>query len=95
MVKLFKDIDDVGQVTDFWDVSRSFVKYSTNEKNNPRCSQFMEGGLLDGLYWEYKYNDGGNKKFICPGGEEATGPCPLEPSDRNILYENRLIGLPR
>ena len=55
----------------------------------------MEGGLLDGLYWEYKYNDGGNKKFICPGGEEATGPCPLEPSDRNILYENRLIGLPR
>ena len=55
----------------------------------------MEGGLLDGLYWEYKYNDGGNKKFVCPGGEEATGPCPLEPSDRNILYENRLIGLPR
>ena len=55
----------------------------------------MEGGLLDGLYWEYKYNDGGNKKFICPGGEEATGPCPLQPSDRNILYENRLIGLPR
>ena len=34
MVKLFKDIDDVGQVTDFWDVSliiRRF-KYSTTKK---------------------------------------------------------------
>ena len=58
--------------------------------------QFMEGPLLNGLYWEYAYNKG-NKKTICPGGEEARalGPCPLAPSDRNILYENRLLGLPR
>ena len=56
----------------------------------------MEGPLLNGLYWEYAYNKG-NKKTICPGGEEARalGPCPLAPSDRNILYENRLLGLPR
>ena len=56
----------------------------------------MEGPLLNGLYWEYAYNEG-NKKTICPGGEEARalGPCPLAPSDRNILYENRLLGLPR
>ena len=56
----------------------------------------MEGPLLKGLYWEYAYN-AGNPRTICPGGEEARalGPCPLAPSDRNILYENRLLGLPR
>ena len=55
----------------------------------------MEGPMLDGLYWEYLYNDGDDKNFICPGGEEAVGPCPVAPADRNILYENRLLGLPR
>ena len=56
----------------------------------------MEGPLLKGLYWEYAYN-AGTPRTICPGGEEARalGPCPLAPSDRNILYENRLLGLPR
>ena len=29
------------------------------------------------------------RSYICPGGEESTGPCPVAPSDRNILYENR------
>ena len=24
-----------------------------------------------------------------------TGPCPISPSDRNVLYENRMLGLPR
>ena len=51
--------------------------------------------MLNGLYWEYMYNDGSDKRFICPGGEEAVGPCPVAPEDRNILYENRLLGLPR
>ena len=55
----------------------------------------MEEDMLDGLYWEYLYNDGTDKRFICPGGEEAVGPCPVAPADRNILYENRLLGLPR
>ena len=31
--------------------------------------------MLDGLYWEYLYNDGTDKRFICPGGEEAVGQC--------------------
>ena len=35
------------------------------------------------------------RAYICPGGEERTGPCPIAPSDRNILYENRMLGLPR
>ena len=52
----------------------------------------MENDMLDGLYWEYLYNDGTDKRFICPGGEEAVGPCPVAPADRNILYENRLLG---
>ena len=51
--------------------------------------------MLNGLYWEYYYNDGTDKAYVCPGGEEITGPCPLAPADRNILYENRLLGLPR
>ena len=35
------------------------------------------------------------RNYICPGGDESTGPCPIAPADRNILYENRLLGLPR
>ena len=50
---------------------------------------------MDALYWEYKYNNGEAKNFVCPGGDEAVGPCPVAPSDRNILYENRLLGVPR
>jgi hypothetical protein len=36
-----------------------------------------------------------SRKYICPGGEETVGPCPLAPEERNILYENRILGLPR
>jgi len=64
-------------------------------KNTGEFWDFMEGQLLDGLYWEYWYNNGDEKKYVCPGGEESTGPCPVAPSDRNILYENRMLGLPR
>ena len=51
--------------------------------------------MLEGLYWEYAYQPGDQHVYICPGGEDRIGPCPLDPSDRNILYENRLLGLPR
>ena len=54
----------------------------------------METDLLDGLYWEYIHG-GEEKRFSCPGGEDRVGPCPVVPSDRNILYENRMLGLPR
>ena len=30
-------------------------------KNHDDFWQFMEGQLLDGLYWEYWYNDGDDK----------------------------------
>ena len=35
------------------------------------------------------------RTYVCPGGEERTGPCPITASDRNVLYENRMLGLPR
>ena len=38
---------------------------------------------------------GNSRNYVCPGGEESTGPCPVAHSDRNILYENRMLGLPR
>ncbi|KAG7153275.1 Polycystin-2-like [Homarus americanus] len=40
----------------------------------------MENILLDGLYWEYWYDP---------------TPTPTEEDDRNILYENRMLGVPR
>jgi hypothetical protein len=54
----------------------------------------METDFMDSLYWEYKYDDGSVSNFICPGGASA-GPCPVANNDRNILYENRLLGVPR
>ena len=53
--------------------------------------------MLDNLYWEYDYGIGENdkKQYICPDSENAVGPCLLTPTDRNILYENKLLGLPR
>ena len=63
--------------------------------NKPLIVQYMEGDFLKSLYWEYEYNNGESSNFICPGGDEAVGPCPVAPSDRNILYENRLLGVPR
>ena len=58
-------------------------------------SKYLQGKFLDGLYWEYEFEAGDQHRYICPGGEDRTGPCPLDPNDRNILYENRLLGLPR
>jgi len=55
----------------------------------------MEGEFLDSLYWEFEYNSGEKANFICPGGDVSIGPCPVAPTDRNVLYENRLLGVPR
>ena len=57
--------------------------------------KFLEGDFLDNLYFEYKYQDGDARNFACPGGNDAVGPCPVAAIDRNILYENRMIGVPR
>lgn len=55
----------------------------------------MENELLDGLYWEYWYNEGNDKSFACPEEDDHQGPCPVAKYERNILYENRMLGLPR
>ena len=77
MGSLFKDYEEVEQVTDFWDVSY-FKKFSCLpffEMVKETCVftnfsklllfQFMEGSMLDGIYWEYLYNDGTDKRFVC------------------------------
>ena len=33
--------------------------------------------------------------MLCPDGEVAKKPCRVPPSDRNMMYENRVLGLPR
>lgn len=51
---------------------------------------------MDGIYWETYYNRGyRNAQIKCPDGTPATQPCEVPASDRNIMYENRMLGLPR
>ena len=58
--------------------------------------RFAENDLLDGIYWETWYNRGyRNAQVKCPDGTKATKPCQVPPEDRNVMYENRLLGLPR
>ena len=58
---------------------------------------FVEGDLLNGLYWEELYNKGRKiTKFKCPSTNIlANDPCPVPYTDRNMMYENRMLGVPR
>ena len=60
--------------------------------------------MLDNLYWEEFYNEGAKKApglniqpLNCPFSPfpSATEPCPVQPADRNVMYENKILGLPR
>ena len=59
--------------------------------------------MINGLYWETLYNRGykrapGHKTqpLNCPDTDiPATEPCPVSPADRNIMFENRMLGFPR
>ena len=63
----------------------------------------MENDMIDGMYWEALYNVGYKtapglkiQPLNCPfDGTPAVVPCPVAPADRNIMYENRMLGLPR
>ena len=56
----------------------------------------MENDLLDGIYWETWYNKGyKNAEIRCPDGVLAKKPSEVPPADRNVMYENRVLGLPR
>jgi len=49
-----------------------------------------------GMFWETWYNQGMTNAYIqCPDGTLATQACATSLADRGILYENRLLGLPR
>ena len=58
---------------------------------------YMEHDLLESMYWEYDYgiDEDKQKSYNCPDGDNSIGPCALTPEDRNVLYENKLLGLPR
>ena len=59
--------------------------------------------MIDGLYWETLYNVGfknapGQKiqPLNCPFSDiPTTKPCPVAPADRNVMFENRMLGFPR
>ena len=66
-------------------------------KTNKDFWKFAEDDLMNGLYWEELYNKGRRvTEFKCPHSELlATQPCPVPPTDRNVMYENRMLGVPR
>ena len=77
-------------------VIRSLFDKQEQITNYKMFWNFIEGDLIDGLYWETWYNRGyRNAEVECPDGEIATKPCKVPPADRNIMYENRILGLPR
>ena len=60
--------------------------------------------MLSELYWEEYYNTGYKnapglkiQPLLCPFSDNlpAKLPCPVKPADRNILFENKMLGLPR
>ena len=63
----------------------------------------MENDLIDGIYWESLYNVGYKtapglsvQPLNCPyDGTPATQPCSVDASDRNVMYESRMLGVPR
>ena len=84
--------------TYFWytDMLRSLFARQLDVTNMGLFWQFAENDLLDGLYWETWYNKGYKRaEVLCPDGVVAKQPCRVPPSDRNIMYENRMLGLPR
>ena len=57
--------------------------------------KYAEGDLLNKMYWDFDYG-AESGKYECPTkGETSIGPCRITREDRNILYENKLLGLPR
>jgi hypothetical protein len=64
----------------------------TTLKNN---FQFMNNDLLNGLYWSDNTDDGSQRNYLCPTGNETAGRCPVSATDKIILYGNFMIGVPR
>ena len=79
-------------------LSEELFEKQAKVKNNKDFWNFVENDLLDGLYWEELYNKGRKRGtvFVCPStGDLATSPCPVPTTDRNMMFENRMLGVPR
>ncbi|TRY80961.1 hypothetical protein TCAL_09384 [Tigriopus californicus] len=79
----------------YTNIMETLFKEAKSVQNTQDFWKFVQNDFLDKLYWEYTYTNGESTNFICPGGDEAVGPCPITNSDTNILFENRLLGVPR
>jgi hypothetical protein len=33
--------------------------------------------------------------FVCPESDDIVSGCPLKEADRNLVYENKVLGVPR
>jgi hypothetical protein len=55
----------------------------------------MNNDLLNGLYWSDNTDDGSQRNYLCPTGNETAGRCPVSATDKIILYGNFMIGVPR
>jgi len=85
----FSDAESVSQIPEMWDF---FIR---------------KKGLIDRIYEDEWYNSGDNINIRCPdkkredckydekGRWTCLGPCKRSQEDANILYENKLLGVPR
>ena len=81
----------------YTDMMKTLFGAQIDVTNMQKFWQFMETDMVDGIYWETWYNKGfRNAKIRCPNSDDpAKKPCVVPPADRNVLYENRVLGLPR
>lgn len=80
----------------YTEIVRSLFEKQEDVTNYNQFWDFIENDLVEGIYWETWYNRGYRNAYIaCPDGELATQPCKVPPADRNVMYENRVLGLPR
>ena len=50
--------------------------------------------MVPSIYQTKWYNDGDNPMFPCPDGSTG-GPCERNEEDANMLYDNKMLGVPR
>ena len=58
----------------------------------PELWEFLLGEWVPAVYEETWYNDG-DTDFECP--DKSKGKCPRVGDDRGILYDNKMLGVPR
>ena len=59
----------------------------------PELWEFLLDEWVPAVYEGDWYNDGDMPEMPCPDG--STGACPRSQDDRGVLYDNKLLGVPR